>query len=155
MTETETRRFEVETCGRCGGSGEYSYNAIDGTVCYGCRGKRKRYTKRGQAAFDYYRSLCVKKASEVVIGDCIETGGRVEKVCGIDTEGGMVVVKPGDKPRIEFETVNGYGLNTEADADVMTWPNGDEKRAKLAAAYDYQDTLTATGKPRKAKAVAG
>ncbi len=25
-------------CGRCGGYGEYSYNQIDGTVCYGCNG---------------------------------------------------------------------------------------------------------------------
>lgn len=25
-------------CPRCGGSGHYSYNQIDGTICYGCRG---------------------------------------------------------------------------------------------------------------------
>lgn len=25
-------------CGRCGGSGSYSFNQIDGSVCYGCRG---------------------------------------------------------------------------------------------------------------------
>lgn len=30
----------TQTCGRCGGSGNYSYNQIDGTVCYGCRGKK-------------------------------------------------------------------------------------------------------------------
>ena len=26
-------------CRRCGGSGEYSYNLIHGTMCYGCMGK--------------------------------------------------------------------------------------------------------------------
>jgi DnaJ-class molecular chaperone len=26
------------TCGRCGGSGSYSFNLRDGTVCYGCNG---------------------------------------------------------------------------------------------------------------------
>ncbi len=26
------------TCGRCGGSGSYSFNLRDGTVCYGCMG---------------------------------------------------------------------------------------------------------------------
>ena len=26
------------TCGRCGGSGQYSFNQIDGSTCYGCRG---------------------------------------------------------------------------------------------------------------------
>lgn len=25
-------------CPRCGGSGHYSYNSMDGTMCYGCRG---------------------------------------------------------------------------------------------------------------------
>lgn len=28
-----------EYCPRCGGSGHYSFNMIDGTVCYGCFGK--------------------------------------------------------------------------------------------------------------------
>jgi hypothetical protein len=27
-----------QTCGRCGGSGNYSFNPKDGTVCYGCNG---------------------------------------------------------------------------------------------------------------------
>jgi len=35
------------TCGRCGGSGQYSFNQIDGSVCYGCRGSgHKTPTKR-------------------------------------------------------------------------------------------------------------
>lgn len=28
----------LTTCGRCGGSGQYSYNAINGTTCFGCGG---------------------------------------------------------------------------------------------------------------------
>lgn len=28
-----------EFCKRCGGTGEYSFNLMDGTVCYGCMGK--------------------------------------------------------------------------------------------------------------------
>lgn len=27
-----------QTCTRCGGSGNYSFNMIDGTCCYGCSG---------------------------------------------------------------------------------------------------------------------
>src|SRR3954469_19373320 len=27
-----------ELCGRCGGEGDYSYNPLDGTICYGCGG---------------------------------------------------------------------------------------------------------------------
>lgn len=29
----------TETCPRCDGSGHYSYNALHGSVCYGCQGK--------------------------------------------------------------------------------------------------------------------
>lgn len=39
--ENEKGRLYVKvkgTCPRCGGSGHYSYNQIDGTVCYGCGG---------------------------------------------------------------------------------------------------------------------
>jgi hypothetical protein len=43
-----TRLGYTDTCSRCGGSGHYSYNVIDGTVCFGCRGsgsKLPRITK--------------------------------------------------------------------------------------------------------------
>jgi len=30
------------TCGRCGGSGQYSYNQISGSVCFGCNGTGKK-----------------------------------------------------------------------------------------------------------------
>lgn len=35
----------VETCGRCGGSGHYSFNQINGTTCFGCSGSGKRLAK--------------------------------------------------------------------------------------------------------------
>lgn len=31
----------TKVCGRCGGSGSYSYNSMDGDRCYGCSGKGK------------------------------------------------------------------------------------------------------------------
>ena len=42
--------FEIETCSRCGGSGHFSYNQIDGSRCFKCGGAKVTYTKRGQAA---------------------------------------------------------------------------------------------------------
>jgi len=30
--------MEKQVCGRCGGSGKYSFNLIRGTVCFGCNG---------------------------------------------------------------------------------------------------------------------
>jgi len=37
------------TCGRCGGTGEYSYNQMHGTMCYGCSGKGQVFPKNGYA----------------------------------------------------------------------------------------------------------
>ena len=50
-------------CGRCGGSGHYSYNQIDGTRCYGCNGQKvrlPRITKKWQRSveeFDFRAAL--------------------------------------------------------------------------------------------------
>lgn len=33
----------LETCGRCGGSGKYSFNLTDGDKCYGCMGLGRTY----------------------------------------------------------------------------------------------------------------
>lgn len=35
----------TEVCGRCGGGGRYSWNAIDGDKCFGCGGSGKRLAK--------------------------------------------------------------------------------------------------------------
>lgn len=35
-------KLEADTCGRCGGSGHYSYNQTDGTKCFGCSGSGKK-----------------------------------------------------------------------------------------------------------------
>lgn len=35
----------TESCGRCGGSGRYSWNQIDGDRCFGCGGVGKRLAK--------------------------------------------------------------------------------------------------------------
>ena len=48
----------IGPCPRCGGSGHYSYNQLDGTMCYGCRGTGKQrlevrwYTDAQRAAMD-------------------------------------------------------------------------------------------------------
>lgn len=35
----------VETCGRCGGTGRYSYNTMDGDRCFGCSGSKRRLVR--------------------------------------------------------------------------------------------------------------
>lgn len=37
------------TCSRCGGSGHFSYNQVDGTLCYGCSGRKSAMVKLTKA----------------------------------------------------------------------------------------------------------
>jgi hypothetical protein len=30
----------LKTCSRCGGTGHFSFNQLDGTICYGCNGAK-------------------------------------------------------------------------------------------------------------------
>lgn len=46
-------------CGRCGGSGSYSYNQRDGSRCYGCEGQRYVMAKLTEA---YYEQVKVALA---------------------------------------------------------------------------------------------
>lgn len=72
----DPKKFYVKVkgpCHRCGGSGHYSYNSLDGTICYGCRGSGKEikevrwYTESQRAALDRAaekRSIVQKQKQE-------------------------------------------------------------------------------------------
>ncbi len=42
-------KLALKTCGRCGGSGRFSYNQMDGDKCYGCGGSGKVLPSTGEA----------------------------------------------------------------------------------------------------------
>ena len=72
-TTTDTiQKLETKVCGRCGGSGHYSYCQMYGTICFGCAGRKVVFTKRGHATNEYLRKLRSKPASEIQVGDQIQ-----------------------------------------------------------------------------------
>jgi len=52
---TQKPLFEHTTCPRCGGSGNYSFNLMHGSRCYGCYGSGYKLTKRDKAQSNSYR----------------------------------------------------------------------------------------------------
>lgn len=64
--------FETETCSRCHGSGNYSFNIEYGDRCFKCGGRGNTLTKRGEMAYRFYRSLCEVPMSQLKIGDRIQ-----------------------------------------------------------------------------------
>lgn len=72
-------RYDTTECGRCLGSGEYSYNQRDGKKCWGCGGSGKVYTKAAQksrqAVDDLLDEMTVVHASTIAVGDRVQTSG--------------------------------------------------------------------------------
>lgn len=172
-TATETRRFETRVCGRCWGTGRFGPLCVKGGVCFGCNGAKRVLTRRGSAAVTFYRKLCTVTAAELKPGDKIRSIGVT---LGGDTYGEVRTVKEARKaasprPWKSVTTTNGVTTAVEGvnDFEVVTGgigcdcvhsctpetsfvrvpPVGPERASKLAAAYDYQDTLTQAGTVRK------
>ena len=63
--------FESTVCGRCGGSGQYSFNLTHGTMCYGCSETGVKLSKRGKAAQEYFINSMLVPVEEIKEGDFI------------------------------------------------------------------------------------
>src|SRR5262245_52118862 len=72
--------YDQQTCGRCGGSGRYSYNTMHGSTCYGCAGTGTRDTRdgnRARVAVHAKRAELYGRAIEdVQVGDQVKMPGR-------------------------------------------------------------------------------
>lgn len=150
--------YESTTCSRCGGSGKYSYNQIDGDRCYGCGGTGYKLTKRGAAANQYFRSLISKPASAIQQGDnVLETIGlsskRVwqfvkERSESVDSDGKvtikLVLSRKGKETCLWLATPDQVFLSVRTSAEVDS-----ARDASLA----YQATLTKAGTVSKKSAV--
>lgn len=164
MTTTPT--FEHTTCGRCGGTGRYSYNALHGSTCYGCKGRKWKYTARGKVAANYFQSLLKKPALDVRVGD--KVWHSIISPDGLMSSTGWFTVREvsfardhlnGMRQSVGFLFVlksgTRYMFGASPDERVVVKPTPEAREAALAAALAYQSTLTMTGKPSKRKAATG
>lgn len=149
--------FEVCTCGRCGGSGRYSFNQVDGDRCYGCGGTGLKRTKRGAAAHAFYTKSQERPFADLKVGDYVwdDTFGYKGKwlpILALDasqthgySEGGgvrnyYVCITTKRSAWHVFPTSSFRSVRDEAHRQELR-----------AAALAYQDTLGVSGKPLKAK----
>lgn len=159
-------RFEKETCGRCGGSGRYSYNSMHGSVCYGCGGHGERLTKRGSAASAFYVASCKVRFADVVVGDVLSFSGVT--LNGTPYSRKAAVVRREDTTQKFGREVEGVIVwdelpmigvwNAKNEGEIgrpetlirKYWPT-EINDAKIAAALAYQATLNKLGKlPKRA-----
>lgn len=146
--------FENVTCGRCGGSGKYSYNMMHGSTCYGCAGKGVVLTKRGIAAQKFLNSLRKIPANKFKVGDLMLCEG-VTSACfakiteiktGTASEFGYA---DNTTPFVGLYCGDKGGIVCSADTLVRKGFSGAEKDAQKKLALEYQATLTKTGTVRK------
>lgn len=161
--------FEHRTCTRCGGCGQYSYNQMHGSVCYGCGGSGVQLTKRGAVAQAFYVESCKVRVDSIQVGDLVEyvgvtNGGgtfrkfvKVEEIehsiqRGASLKDGVMV--PYALPTITFWSTIGrerYGSGGWPDSLIRKGWDAESKKAKIAAALAYQESLTKSGTPMKRK----
>jgi hypothetical protein len=150
--------FERETCGRCGGSGHYSYCQMYGTTCFGCGGSGQRLSKRGTVAASWLRERLTMDVTEVKAGDTVflpgcTVGGtpyeRKHRIGGV-AEGQPYRIKCEgewvERRTIAFTGHDGSDLGSFGEGiKVRRLATADEAAEALA----YQATLTKTGTVRK------
>lgn len=136
--------FETEACSRCGGSGEYSYNQIDGTKCFGCGGNGRQYTARGHQAHQFYVRLMQKRAADFAVGETYKYDHCQRRITAI----GPDTLNPGS---IRIDS-RGFCLVTGPDMLLQLVPAVEVRDAALKQALDFQASLTKAGKPRKVAA---
>jgi len=155
ITCTAPTALETQTCTRCGGSGRYSYNQIDGDRCYGCNGKGIAYTKRGAAAAAFLSALRKVRLDQLQVGDFMlnDSTGKFYRVTEIKPNHS---VKSMNKTTGAWEVLDYLEVTTERggliappNTPVRKGFNAEQKAAQMQQALDYQATLTKTGKPRK------
>jgi hypothetical protein len=153
--------FESEICGRCGGSGQYSYNQRDGTRCFGCAGQKVRLTKRGAAAQAFFKSLLMRPVEELKVGDLVRgTGvtmggglyGFTSRVLEVDLERKVNAWHIVGEERIPIEHVSystKRGKHCVSPGDLIEIRNEEDVKAAREQALAYQASLTKAGKPMK------
>lgn len=145
--------FEHKTCGRCGGSGHYSYNQINGTTCFGCGGSGTQLTKRGLAAQRWFRDQTTVKVEDLKVGEraLVDGFGFVARATvsridppGEDGAGGCVWFTW--KGRMGNVKEEGWGFGcTARRLPVDAWDASWQKAVGLA----YQERLTKAGTVKK------
>jgi hypothetical protein len=165
----ETRKLETVTCGRCCGSGEYSYCSMYGKRCFKCGGSGVVFTKRGVAAQNYLIELRSAPVGSLTVGQVVKMacglGGKVwmkvEKVTPVENiyEGRRsfvnnveVPVTPTAGVEVEFNKMVG---TYRCDEMVRIAQTNERLRETYRLAMDYQDSLTQSGTVRKARKSGG
>jgi len=151
MTTKGAPLFETETCSRCGGTGQYSYNQIDGSRCFGCSGRKVRLTKRGTAAQNWYHHHQMKPLAELQVGDRVweenffagyRAWFRVDRIEGDTVHVSYLRKHHTTRDEIALQGTRSFRVRP-SDQFAVRW--------QQMVALAFQATLNKNGKPRRGR----
>ena len=154
-TQKTAPLFESAPCGRCGGSGSYSFNLMHGSRCYGCNGTGFALTKRGHMAQKMFTDALSVPVETLAPGDLARFAGdgkfsRVQSVTiGPDKAIGGGYNPAAPDAEAVLIVLDAFSFKTRPGHMVRKGWSAEEKAPILAAALAYQASLTKAGKPRK------
>jgi len=83
--------YDMKSCGRCGGSGTYSYCSMYGSTCFKCRGHKKVLSAAGAKASKAVKGFIEANFSvpveALVPGDRIKIDGLTRTVDAVTNDG--------------------------------------------------------------------
>ncbi len=129
--------FDKKTCSRCGGSGHYSYNPTDGTVCFGCGGSGKKLSRDGVKARAVYDAAMKISAENVQVGMMMMVslmGGPAKRMRVSEVVQGL------KNWTTNGDTVDGIGLRY---GDKLTAYSGRQEKLTRALCPDIHDSIEA------------
>ena len=139
--------FDAKSCGRCGGSGSYSFNMMHGSTCYGCSGRGWNQTRKGGAAQRFLNNLRQVPVTEMKVGDVYLLDGcpgfsasSWQRITEIIVTGDRVEVNSEDKKHPGV-AARGCHNTLFLTCSLRRAMSAEEKRAALNKALAYQETL--------------
>jgi hypothetical protein len=160
--------FEHTECSRCGGSGQFSFNLMHGSVCHGCSGTGFKLTLRGRAAQHFVNELREIPIENFQVGDSIRFDGfnagsfvqptKWAKVTSVQfltrSEAGYYWEDSENPNCVRLETTYGSVTGFVGKTKYRKGFSAEQKQQQIDQALQYQATLTKFGKPRKQKLAA-
>jgi hypothetical protein len=153
--------FEIQTCTRCGGSGQYSYCQSYGTTCFKCSGRKVCFTAKGAAASAFYSESLQVPAGSLAVGDLIQIEDFFKQVkyfapiTAIGISDSKRLMPDGTWESIglaittEHAKYGQSGYHCPAETMIRKGWSAEAKAEKLAAAIAYQASLTKAGTVKK------
>ena len=149
--------FESVPCSRCGGSGNYSYCSMYGTMCFKCSGAGNVLTKRGAVAQAFLNDLRSIPMEDFKAGDLILLSGlgssKFAKVSSVILLSGKEAgyINDPDLACVKIECEGGSIIGFAGKSKERKGFSKIEKAAQVAKALAYQASLGKNGKLLKVK----